>query len=99
MGATIPFLCKPTLTRQYKERQKDCFKADDPAYSTRSWTGGVMADHEMGRMTLSTGIEVARLQADERLLLLPEARRDRLTRFHIGAVYRQLTVGGLLLQG
>ena len=72
----------------------DRYKADDPAYSTRSWAGGITAYREMGRVTLSAGVEMARLKADERLLLLPEARRDRLTRFHIGAVYRQLTVGG-----
>jgi len=72
----------------------DRFKARDDAYSTRNWAGGLTAYREMGRMTLSAGAELGRLKADERLLLLPEARKDRLTRFHIGAVWRQFTLAG-----
>jgi len=72
----------------------DRFKARDPAYSTRTWAAGIAAYREMGRMTLSVGAEYARLKADERLQLLPEARSERLMRFHVGSVYRQLTFGG-----
>jgi hypothetical protein len=52
------------------------------------------ADRDLGRTTLSAGVEFGRLKADERLLLLPKAREDRLTRFQFGAVYRHLTVAG-----
>jgi len=72
----------------------DRFKARDDAYSTRGWAGGVTAYREIGRMTVSAGVDVARLKADERLLLLPEARQDQLMRFHLGSVFRQLTFGG-----
>jgi len=72
----------------------DRFKARDDAYSTRSWTAGVSAYREIGRMTLSIGADVGRLKADERLSLLPEAREDKLMRFQLGAVMRQLTVAG-----
>lgn len=72
----------------------DRFKAEDDAYSTRSWSGGVTAYRDMGQMTLITGVEVGRLRADERLALLPAARRDRLSRFQLGMVFRQLTFKG-----
>jgi len=72
----------------------DRFKARDDAYSTRSIGGGITAYWDIGRMTLSAGVEVGVLKADERLLLLPEAREDRLIRFQLGSVFRQFTVGG-----
>ena len=72
----------------------DRFKAEDDAYSTRAWNLGLTAYRDLGRTTLSAGVEFGRLRADERLLLLPEAREDRLTRFHFGAVFRHLTVAG-----
>jgi hypothetical protein len=34
------------------------------------------------------------LRSDERLALLPEARKDRWARFQLGAVFRNLTVAG-----
>jgi len=43
---------------------------------------------------LSAGVDVGRLHADDRLLLLPQARRDRLTRISFGSVFRQLTFAG-----
>lgn len=72
----------------------DRFKARDDAYSTRSWNAGVTFYREVGRMTLTAGAEFGRLQADDRLALLPEAREDRLTRVHLGAIFRQLTIAG-----
>ena len=72
----------------------DRFKAEDDAYSTMSWSGGLTGYRDMGRMTLITGIEIGRLKADERLTLLPEAREDLLTRLHLGTVFRQLTFKG-----
>jgi hypothetical protein len=72
----------------------DRFKATDDAYSTHGWNGGVAAYRNVGRMTLTFGVDLGRLKADDRLVLLPNARKDRLTRFSFGAVLRQLTVAG-----
>lgn len=72
----------------------DRFKAEDDAYSTRSWNAGLAAYKEIGRMTVSAGIDVGRLKADERLSLLPEAREDKLLRLSVGSVFRQFTVAG-----
>jgi hypothetical protein len=72
----------------------DRFKARDDAYSTRSWSAGISAYRSIGRMTLSASADFGRLKADDRLLLLPRAREDRLTRFTVGSVFRQLTFAG-----
>ena len=45
-------------------------------------------------MTISVSAEIGRLKADERLQLLPQVRKDRMTRLSIGAVFRQFTVAG-----
>ena len=72
----------------------DRFKARDDAYSTRSWNAGLSAFQQIGRTTLSAGIETGRLKADERLSILPDAREDRFLRLSLGAVLRQFTVAG-----
>lgn len=72
----------------------DRFKARGDAYSTRGWNAALSAYRTVGRMTLSASVDIARLKADARLLLLPKAREDRLTRFSIGSVFRQLTFAG-----
>jgi hypothetical protein len=72
----------------------DRFKARDAAYSTRGWNAGISAYRNVGRMTLSAGVDFGRVNADDRLVLLPKARHDRLTRFSLAAVARQLTVAG-----
>ena len=72
----------------------DRFKARDDAYSTRNWNAGVTVYREIGRMTLSAGAEMGRLQADERLALLPQVREDKLLRLSFGTVFRQFTVAG-----
>ena len=72
----------------------DRFKAKDAAYSARGWSAGISAYRNIGRMTLSAGVDFGRLKADDRLLLLPKARSDRLTRFSVGSVFRQLTFAG-----
>ena len=72
----------------------DRFVAKDAAYSTRGWNAGISAYRNVGRMTLSAGLEFGRLKADGRLLLLSKARADRLTRFSVGSVFRQLTFAG-----
>ena len=72
----------------------DRFKATDAAYSTRGWNAGVSAYRNVGRMTLSAGVDVGRLKADDRLALLPRPRADRLMRLSFGAVVRRFTVAG-----
>lgn len=72
----------------------DRFAARDDAYSTRAWTLAATAYRDIGRMTVEVGGTIGRLEADDRLQLLPEAREDRSTRLHLGAVFRQLNVAG-----
>lgn len=72
----------------------DRLAARDDAYSTRSWQAGVSAYRDIGRATLSVGVDVGGVKADERLALLPFARRDRLTRLSLGLVNRGLSVAG-----
>lgn len=72
----------------------DRFKARDDAYSTKSWAFAVGAYRDVGRTTLDIGGEHGGLKADDRLALLPQARKDRMTRVHVGAVFRNLTVAG-----
>lgn len=72
----------------------DRFHARDDAYSTRFIGGGVTGYRDIGRVTLSAGVEAGILKADERLLLLPKVREDRLIRFQFSSIFRQLTYGG-----
>jgi hypothetical protein len=72
----------------------DRFKARDDAYSTWSWSAGLSAYQELGRMTLNAGVEIGALRSDDRLQLLLDKRDDRVRRLHVGAVFRQLTVSG-----
>ena len=72
----------------------DRFKATDAAYSTRGWSGGLTAYRNVGRMTVSAGVDLGHLKADDRLALLPLARDERLTRFSFGAVVRRFTFAG-----
>jgi len=72
----------------------DRFEATDDAYSTRGWNAGLSAYRNVGRMTLSAGVDVGRLRADDRLALLPKARKDRLTRISFSAVVRRFTFAG-----
>lgn len=68
--------------------------AKDPGYSTTAWRAGVLAWHDMGRMTVTAAAEAGKLEADERLLLFPAKRLDDYSRLTIGATFRQLTFGG-----
>jgi tetratricopeptide (TPR) repeat protein len=72
----------------------DRFRARDDAYSTKSWLAGLSVNRELGRMTLNAGAEIGRLRADERLLILPASRHDKLSQIYFGAIMRQLSVGG-----
>lgn len=62
----------------------------DPGYSTTGWRAGLNAWRDMGRVTMTAGVDVGRLHADERLLLFPERRSDRYWRLGLGATFRQL---------
>ena len=72
----------------------DRLSARDPAYSTTNGRVGVFAWQDVGRTTLTVGAEFGRLKADDRLVLLPDARSDRLSRFTFGATFRQFSFGG-----
>lgn len=72
----------------------DRMSAKEPAYATTGWRMGLIGWRDIGRATLTAGIEVGRLKADERLLLFPDKRRDGLSRLTLGATFRRLTFGG-----
>lgn len=95
MGAAIRYerALSPRLNVSLRT-SVDRFKATDAAYSTRSWSVGVSASRYVGRTTIEAGADYARLKADDRLQILPAARADRLTRLHLSAVFRQLTLEG-----
>jgi hypothetical protein len=66
----------------------------DPGYSTTGWRASVLGWKDVGRATLTASAEMGRLNADERLLLFPDKRRDRYSRLTLGATFRQLTFRG-----
>ena len=65
----------------------------DPGYST--WAGQValFVYRETGPITLVATASHSRLKADERLLLFPETRTDRLYRASLGATFRNFRIG------
>lgn len=65
----------------------------DSGYST--WAGQValFAYRETGPVTTVATASYGRLAADERLLLFPEARSDRLYRASVGATFRNIRIG------
>jgi hypothetical protein len=65
-----------------------------PAYSTTAWRGALTGWRDLGRMTVTAGVELGRLHADERLALFPSKRSDRYSRFSVGATFRQLQLYG-----
>lgn len=68
--------------------------ARDAAYSTRGWRAGLMVWRDIGRTTFTAGVDLGRLQADDRLALFPEKRSDRYYRLSLGATLRQFTFAG-----
>lgn len=66
----------------------------DPGYSTKSWRSQILGWRELGRMTVHVSASMGRLEADERLILFPEKRKDRSFRLSAGATMRQLQIGG-----
>jgi hypothetical protein len=68
--------------------------ARDPGYSTTSWRAGLLAWRDVGRATITAGVEFGRLHADERLQLFPNKRRENYSRVNLGVSWRRLTVAG-----
>lgn len=66
----------------------------DPGYSTTGWQAGLFGWRDVGRTTVTLGAEIGRRKADERLLLFPQKRSDRYSRFTAGATMRQFTFQG-----
>jgi hypothetical protein len=62
----------------------------DAGYSTTAWRGGLTGWRELGRVTVTGGFQLGRLNADERLALFPDKRADHYSRFELGAAFRQL---------
>ena len=62
----------------------------EPAYSTTGWRGRLTGWRDMGQLTLTAGVELGRLEADERLLLFPDKRADRYSKISFGATFRRI---------
>lgn len=65
----------------------------DPGYSTWSGQATLFGYREIGPVTLVATIGYGQLKADERLLLFPEARSDRIYRASLGATFRNFRIG------
>lgn len=72
--------------------------ARDPGYA--QWTRGIglYGYQEVGRATLTLSLGASRLEADERLMLYPEVRRDTLLRGQLGMTMRRLQWQGFAPQ-
>lgn len=68
--------------------------ARDPGYATASGGIGLVYWHDLGKFTLFGTANLNRLEADKRLLLYPERRREWYARGGLGAVFRQVQVAG-----
>lgn len=68
--------------------------ADDPGYATASGGPGLVYWHDLGQTTLFGTATVNRLEADKRLFLFPERRREWYARGGVGMVFRQIEVAG-----
>lgn len=68
--------------------------ARDPAYSTTEWRVGLLGWRDIGRATFRVEGEIGRLRTDDRLVILPDRRADKYSRFTLGATFRQFTFGG-----
>lgn len=65
----------------------------DPGYSTWVGQATLFGYRELGPLTLVATLGYGRLKADERLLLFPETRTDRLYRASLGAEFRNFRIG------
>jgi tetratricopeptide (TPR) repeat protein len=69
-------------------------QARDPGYSTAAGGFSLIYWREVGRATVFASGSVRRLEADERLLLFPERRREWFYGGGLGATLRHLTING-----
>lgn len=68
--------------------------ARDPGYSTTSGGAALVYWREVGRLTLFGSLGLRRLEADERLLLFPERRRDWNASASAGGTVRHFSYRG-----
>lgn len=68
--------------------------ARDPGYSTVAGGATLLAYREVGALTLFGSAGFRRLEADERLFLFPERRREWLLRGNVGATFRAAQIAG-----
>jgi hypothetical protein len=66
----------------------------DRGYSTMSGQLTLFGYHELGKMTVTASGSISHLEADRRLFLYPERRKEWLYRGSVGATFRQITYGG-----
>lgn len=68
--------------------------ARDAGYATASGALGVVYWHDMGKFTVFGTVTLSRLEADKRLSLFPERRREWYGRGGLGSIFRQIQVAG-----
>jgi outer membrane protein len=68
--------------------------ARDPGYATASGAFGLVYWHDMGKFTVFGTATLSRLEADKRLSLFPERRREWYVRGGLGSIFRQVQVAG-----
>lgn len=68
--------------------------ARDPGYATASGALSGVYWHDFGKTTLFATTTGSRLEADARLSLFPERRRDWYLRVGGGAVFRKIEIAG-----
>ncbi len=68
--------------------------ARDPGYATAMGGGNVLFWHELGKATIFVNAGVSRLEADARLFLYPERRKEWSYRISGGATLRQYKIAG-----
>lgn len=66
----------------------------DPGYSTTAWRSQLVAWREVGRITTHLTASYGQLDADDRLSLFAERRKDINWRLGIGATMRRFQFGG-----
>ena len=66
----------------------------DPGYSTTAWRAQLVGWREIGRATVHASASYGELEADERLALFPDRRKETSWRLGIGATFRHLEVAG-----
>lgn len=69
-------------------------RAADPGYAYRAIDLSAYGWRDLGRVTISVGGGLGKLEADQRLLLFPRKREDRSWRLSVGATFRQLQLFG-----